>query len=158
MNQLKHYTLTGAIFVIILGTFAHFFYKWSDQNWLIGLFTPINESTWEHMKLLFFPMLLFSFYAYCKLKRIYPCIGSALLTGILVGTALIPFIFYAYTAIIGHHIFIFDIATFLVSVMVAFYTVYILTLSCRMQKYLRQLITLIGILFLCFILFSCCHF
>ena len=54
MNNLKSYTLAGTIFVLVLGTLSHFFYEWSNDNPLIGLFSPINESVWEHMKLLSF--------------------------------------------------------------------------------------------------------
>ena len=94
MKQLKAYTIIGIIFTIILGSLSHFFYEWSNNNFFVGLFTPINESTWEHMKLLFFPMLLYSLLMIPKLKGNYPCIHSAYWTGILIGTLLIPAIFY----------------------------------------------------------------
>ncbi|MDD7025196.1 MAG: DUF6512 family protein, partial [Oscillospiraceae bacterium] len=58
MNKLKCYTITGILFVIITGTISHFVYEWSQNNFILGLFFPVNESTWEHMKLLFFPMLI----------------------------------------------------------------------------------------------------
>ena len=89
MNQLKRYTIIGTVFVIFLGTISHFFYDWSNNNFIVGLFAPVNESTWEHMKLIFFPMLLFSLFAIPKLKENHPCITSSLFSGILVGTALI---------------------------------------------------------------------
>ena len=46
------------LFISILGVLLHFTYEWSDQNRIVGLFSAVNESTWEHLKLLFFPMLL----------------------------------------------------------------------------------------------------
>ena len=52
-------TIAGILCVSILGTLLHFTYRWSGRNPLIGLIAPVNESVWEHMKLLFFPMLLF---------------------------------------------------------------------------------------------------
>lgn len=60
MKHLKRYTIIGIIFVLITGTFAHFLYDWTENNHIVGFFTPINESIWEHMKLLFFPMLIYS--------------------------------------------------------------------------------------------------
>ena len=47
-------TIAGILCVSILGTLLHFTYRWSGRNPLIA---PVNESVWEHMKLLFFPML-----------------------------------------------------------------------------------------------------
>ena len=94
MNELKKEMIKGILFVSIVGTLWHFVYEWSGQNPIVGLFFPVNESTWEHMKLLFFPMLLYTLYAYKKLKDAFPCIPSALLYGILSGTFLIPLLFY----------------------------------------------------------------
>lgn len=142
MNQLKRCTISGIIFVTILGTLSHFFYEWSGQNPIIGLLSPVSESTWEHMKLLFFPMLLFSFYMSGKLKEHYPCITASLYLGNLLGTMLIPVIFYTYTGILGFHLLFLDIAVFILSVIAGFYTAYRLTLSCRV-KTLQSLLGLI---------------
>lgn len=154
MTQLKRYTLIGAIFVTALGTLSHFFYDLSNQNFIVGFFSPINESTWEHMKLVFFPMLLFSLFVISKLKESNPCITSAFLSGILIGTLLIPLIFYTYTGILGYNVFVLDLLTFLLSVIGAFFVAYRLTLSCRMQEYTMLLWIAVGVVFLCFLLFT----
>lgn len=154
LNQLKRHTITGILFVLILGTLSHFFYGWSNNNFFIGLFSPVNESTWEHMKLLFFPMLLFSLITIPKLKQDYPCITSALLAGILVGTVFIPIIFYTYTGIVGYDIFILDLFTFLLAVVIAFYTAYKFTLSCKMQDYVAILRVIVYVFLICFLLFT----
>ncbi len=101
MKQLRIYTIIGIVFVLITGSLAHFLYDWTNQNFFIGLFTPVNESIWEHMKLLFFPMLLYAVFMNWKLKDSNPCISSALCSGLLSGTVLIPVLFYGYTAILG---------------------------------------------------------
>ena len=44
------------ILTILLGSVFHFLYDFSEQNPFTALFTPINESVWEHLKLLFFPL------------------------------------------------------------------------------------------------------
>ena len=46
------------IFISVLGVLLHFTYEWSGDNAVVGLFSAVNESTWEHLKLLFFPFLL----------------------------------------------------------------------------------------------------
>lgn len=156
MKQLKSYTIIGIIFTIILGSLSHFFYGWSNNNFFVGLFTPINESTWEHMKLLFFPMLLYSLIMIPKLKENYPCIDSAYWVGILIGTLLIPAIFYTYTGVLGYHIMILDIGIFVLSVIIAFYSIYKLSLNCKTQNYILLLFTLVCILAICFIVFTYC--
>lgn len=153
-KQLKRYSVIGAIFVLIIGTISHFLYEWTENNFLAGFFVPVNESTWEHMKLLFFPMLLYSFFMMCKLKRNDRCIVSALSAGILAGTLLIPVIFYTYTGVLGYNIFVFDLLTFALSVITAFLVAYRLSLSCGMQKYCILLCSFIVILTICFWVFT----
>ncbi len=154
MTQLKRYSILGAIFVLIVGTVSHFLYEWTGDNFLVGLFTPINESIWEHMKLFFFPMLFYSFIMTTKLNSEYPCLTSALPVGILLGTALIPVIFYTYTGILGKDVFILDMITFILSVIIAFNMVYKLALSCKLQDHFILLNCLVIILLICFLLFT----
>lgn len=154
MNQLKRYLIIGTIFVIVLGTLSHFFYEWSNNNFVVGFFSPVNESTWEHMKLVFFPMLLFSLIAKYRLKSIYPCITSSLLFGILLGTFLIPIFFYTYTGILGYNVLVLDLITFILAVICSFSSVYRLTLSCRMQNHTTILFIAVCVVFVCFILFT----
>ena len=154
MKKLKRYTIIGSIFVIITGTLSHFVYEWSGNNFLLGFFFPVNESTWEHMKLCFFPMLVYALFMNCQLKNDYPCITSALLFGILFGTILIPVIFYTYTGILGTHYMLLDIATFLISVILAFLSVYRLTLSCKTAPYTLPLYAAVFALAVCFLVFT----
>lgn len=57
-NRLIKYQIFSAVFAIILGTILHFTYEWSGNNAFIGAFSSINESTWEHLKLAFYPMII----------------------------------------------------------------------------------------------------
>ena len=119
-KKLSKYTIVGGILVSIFGTLLHFAYEWSKENPVVGLFTPVNESTWEHMKLLFFPMLIYVLFEYYQLKTEFPEILLGGLTGVLIGTLAIPFLFYGYTGIIGKNYMIADIAIFFISVIVGF--------------------------------------
>lgn len=154
MKQLKRYTFAGILFVLVLGTIAHFIYEWSGNNLIAGLFTPVNESPWEHMKLIFFPMLLYSLFLTLKLQNSYPCIAASFSAGILLGTVCIPVIFFLYIGILGQDVFILDILIFILSVVIGFYAAYRLTLSCRVQKYKLLLYCLLVVAALCFGWFS----
>ena len=124
MNTIKKYLTVGAAYVTISGILLHFLYDWSGQNVLVGFFSPVSESTWEHIKLLFFPGLLWVLYNYWRLKDIYPDILSPLLLGLMIGCISIPVLFYTYSGILGFHLLILDIMIFLAAISLMFFTIY----------------------------------
>ena len=130
-KRLLLHTAAGILFVIALGTLCHFLYDWTGRGALVGLFTPVNESIWEHIKLLFFPMALYSVFMSRRLKEDFPCAGPALCAGILYGSILIPVLYYTYTGILGKHYAAADIAIFFISVLAAFIRSYRLSISCH---------------------------
>lgn len=153
-KHLKLFTIIAAIAVLITGSLAHFVYGWTGKNHIVGFFTPVSESVWEHMKLLFFPMLICSLFMVLRFRAEYPCIVSAFSFGTLSGTWLIPAFYYAYTSVLGKNSFVLDIGTFILSVLIAFLLSYRLTLSCRLKPYTFLLCALMCILFTCFVLFT----
>ena len=62
----------GFLFTAAAGTLLHFVYDWSGGSALAAAFSAVNESVWEHMKLLFFPAFLFSLVQVCREGRNYP--------------------------------------------------------------------------------------
>lgn len=124
MKSLKRFCIIGAVVTIVLGVISHFVYDWSGGNFFVGLFFPVNESTWEHMKLLFFPMLAYALLGGKRIEEKYPCITNAMFTGILVGLGMIPVLFYTYTGVLGFNVDWLNIALYVISVLVAYYVVY----------------------------------
>lgn len=57
-KKILRFQIFSVIFTWILGTILHFLYEWSGDNKIIASFSAVNESTWEHLKLVFFPMLI----------------------------------------------------------------------------------------------------
>lgn len=154
MKGLKSNIIVGIIFVSVFGTLFHFVYEWSGNNVLVGLFTPVNESIWEHTKLLFFPMLVFSLYLIKKYNAEYPCIGSASIFGTLSGVALIIVLFYTYSGIIGYNIAVADIAIFYISVITSFFIIYKTAISCKPDTYKTILQIILLIMLYLFIIFT----
>lgn len=152
-KKLLIYTIDGILFTSIFGTLSHFIYEWSGRNWLAGLFTPVNESTWEHMKLLFFPMLLYGIFSWLLLRNDYPCISFSYPIGILAGTFAIPILFYSYSGILGKNYTAADIFIFYVSVILAFAAAYILCLRNR-EKHSLLPALLVLVLAVCFVWFT----
>ena len=44
------------LFISVVGTILHFTYKLSKNNIVVGIFSAVNESVWEHIKLLLTPI------------------------------------------------------------------------------------------------------
>lgn len=145
-------SVTEFLFVAVLGTLLHFTYGWSGRNPLIGLIAPVNESVWEHMKMLFFPMLLLGLWS--LRGETDPCRISAFHGGLLLGTALIPVIYYAYVRVLGRHYLILDIADFFLSVLLAFLFYRFLSQSCLLGKLSHVTSMAVFLLFICFLLFT----
>lgn len=154
MKLLKRCTIIGIVFVIIMGSLFHFLYDWSGHNHIVGLFTPVNESVWEHMKLLFFPMLFYSLIMILQFRKKYPYIASSLFFGVLTGTLLIPLFYYAYTCILGRNFLILDIGIFILSIVISFWLTYKLTLSHRLKSHTFVLGLSVCVLWDCFLLFT----
>jgi hypothetical protein len=137
---------------------AHFIYEWSGKNFIAGLFVPVNESTWEHMKLVFFPMIIYTVFVENRLSNDYPCILPAHCIGILIGTWLVAVLFYSYSGILGFNVFILDLAVFIASVLIAFWIAYKLTLSnfcLNMPRQIKILFFILVILMaICFMIYS----
>ena len=73
-RRLNIFLIIGAVFTIITGTLLHFVYEWSGESLFVGIFSPINESVWEHLKLLFFPMsvwILIGYFIFGKTENAY---------------------------------------------------------------------------------------
>ena len=68
-RRLNIFLIIGAVFTIITGTLLHFVYEWSGESLFVGIFSPINESVWEHLKLLFFPMSVWILIGYFILEK-----------------------------------------------------------------------------------------
>lgn len=134
MKGLKAYIIAGIIFVSVSGTLLHFAYNWSGNNIFIGLFAPVNESIWEHTKLIFFPMLLYSLYPHKKITAESSCINPAMILGSTFGVILIIVLFYTYSGILGFNFALADISIFYISVVAAFFLAYKASLSCALKK------------------------
>jgi hypothetical protein len=86
--------------IVIAGTLLHFVYGWSGQNFLVGLVSPVNESVWEHTKLLVFPVVAVGTVEAVLLRDVRR-VGWATLVESIVGALAIVAVFYTYTGALG---------------------------------------------------------
>lgn len=90
----------GFAAVSLGGTLLHFLYDWTGESVLAAPFSGVNESTWEHMKLLYFPLFLFALIQ-SRYFRGYRHFWCAKLAGAVTGLWLIPVLFYTYNGAVG---------------------------------------------------------
>ena len=111
--------LAGFALSTLGGTLLHFLYDWTGGNILISPFSGVNESTWEHMKLLFWPLFLFALIQrpFFKEQENYWCVKLA---EILLGIALIPVLFYTYNGVFGESQDWINIAIFYISALLVY--------------------------------------
>lgn len=108
-----------AFFVIgILGAISHFVYEWSGENQILGFFFPINESTWEHLKLLFFPNIIFSFIEYIFVKKEIKNYVPSVVISLIAGMLSIIVLFYSYKGFLGYGIDFINILIYYISVII----------------------------------------
>ena len=113
-KSLSLWQLVGFLFTAVAGVLLHFLYDWSNQSAFIAPFSAVNESIWEHMKLLYFPMFIFALVERQFIGDKYENYWCVKLAGILLGLTLIPVLYYSYTGIFGVQIDWINIAIFFV--------------------------------------------
>ena len=145
--------LMGFAVTSLGGTVLHFLYEWLGEAIWVAPFSGVNESTWEHMKLLFWPMLLFAVVQsfFFSDRADFWCVK---LRGILLGLLLIPVIFYTYNGVIGRSPDWLNIAIFFVSAAVSYlYEARLFRrgyLRCGAKKWAIGALCLIALLFVIF--------
>ena len=111
--------LWGFAITAIGGTLLHFLYDWTDNAVWVAAFSGVNESTWEHMKLLFWPMFVFAISQsfFFQERKNFWCVK---LRGILLGMILIPVLFYTYNGVIGKSPDWINIAIFFITAAISY--------------------------------------
>ncbi len=154
MNRsIRLWQLFGFAVTSLGGTILHFLYDWLGKAIWVAPFSGVNESTWEHMKLLFWPMLMYAIVQsfFFRDRKDFWCVK---LRGILLGQALIPVLFYTYNGVIGQSPDWLNIALFFVSAAVAY--IYETRLfeaekvRCGTPKWAVAVLSAIGVLFVVF--------
>lgn len=122
----------GMLFTLLFGNLLHFVYDWTGQAGWAAYLSAVNESTWEHMKLLAVPWLVWTVVTIVVNR----CAASALprAIGLLAGLAAIPALFYTYTGILGKSVGVVNILIFQAAVLLAYFVSVSLQKSARLSS------------------------
>jgi len=148
------YELAGMILIIIVGSMLHFTFEWSGNQPIVGVFSAVNESVWEHLKIAFWPTLVYAIFEYRYLNKRTNNFFSAKAIGIYAIMFIIPTIFYSYTLFTKENLII-DILSFIFAIIVGQLISYKLLTFKKLSKSL-ELVSLVAlvILALAFVVFT----
>lgn len=112
--------LAGILPVFLAGALFHYLYDITGRNVIAGAFAPVNESIWEHLKMIPLPLLAWWALGYAILtRRGYPLDKNkwftAALVSLVVALLAVPFLYYFYTAAFGIQRLFIDIMILLVA-------------------------------------------
>ena len=154
-NAVLVYEMIGVIFIVLFGSFLHFTFELSGYNIILAIFSAVNESVWEHLKLAFWPAFIYAVIEYKQLKRSVNNFLFAKTVSIYLMPIIIAILFYSYTAVIGQSSLTIDILIFIIAVIVGQLVSYKLLTSKKLSKNFKKisLVALI-ILLLMFVIFT----
>lgn len=152
-KKIRNYQIFSIIFTFVLGSLLHFTYALSGNNPIVAIFSSINESVWEHLKLLFFPMLLSIIIGYFYIGKEVPNFLCSKTIGILVSMVFMIIFFYTYTGILGRNIPAIDIASFFIATILGEFASYVLIVNNFKCNNVIAIIALV-LIFVCFIIFT----
>ena len=118
-RELSLWQFAGFAFTAIGGTLLHYLYEWTGESVWVAPFSGVNESVWEHMKLLYFPLLIFALIQSRFFKE-YESFWCVKLKGITLGLILIPVIFYTCNGAFGKSPDWLNISIFFVTAAIVF--------------------------------------
>lgn len=105
----------GFVVTSLFGVLLHFLYQWTNECVFVAPFSSVNESTWEHLKLLFFPMFIFALFQQ-RIFLSYQNFWCVKRIGIVTGLILVPVLFYTLQGMFGPYPDWINIAIFFVVV------------------------------------------
>ena len=123
INKIRNYQIIVIVVTILVGSALHFVYEWSGKSNFVGFFGAVNESTWEHLKIAFWPTFIFSvigWFIFRKDVKNY-CLAQAVAIYTIPLTIII--LFYGWLLLFPDN-FIYDISIFIFAIILAQYVAY----------------------------------
>ena len=161
MNDKTRKSITawiGFLLITLSGILLHFAFEASGGHTLVGAFTPVNESVWEHLKLLLYPTILYAIVEYFCHGQFAPSFFAGKIYSLFLGMLLIVGGYYTYTGILGQRYTVIDIGLFIAaSALTVYLSNYVLgesnTLAGDTQSIIALLLLTVTILFFIYFTF-----
>lgn len=152
---IARWEIAGFFFINLFGSLLHFVFDWSGRWKPLALIVAVNESTWEHLKLAFWPALLFMLIEYKYVGRQVRNFIFGKVLSLYVMPAVIVLLFYGYLWVVGHDVLLLDILIFVFAVGAGQYVSFAMFSATPGVLLSRKLaLILLAILLLAFVLFT----
>ncbi len=100
-KKLFWWQVAGFVFTGVFGVLLHFLFDLTGGSVWVAPISAVNESIWEHMKLLFVPMFVFALVESWFLSEEYRDFWCIKMFGIILGIGLIPTLYYTINGVFG---------------------------------------------------------
>ena len=115
-NPVLKWELIGIAFISVLGSTFHFIFE-ASGNWPpVGIIAAVNESVFEHLKLTFWPTVIYAAATYKLIKNSAHNYFIAKAVALYTMPLTIVVLYYGYTTLTGLESVIIDILIFFVAV------------------------------------------
>lgn len=120
VKSIKKYEIISCILACLLGIFFHFLYDLSGKNFILGFFIPVNESIWEHLKLIFYPIVIVSIVEYYFFNIKCEGFFKIKLISVILGMTLTVVLYYTYSGIIGREFDYINIGIYFIAMILSY--------------------------------------
>jgi hypothetical protein len=103
---------SGFLFIVAAGSLFHFFYGWFGPSKLLAAVFPVNESVWEHLKLGYWSLVLFTTVQSLAMRWRAANLWGAAGIGIIILQGTILAVFHSYIPSTGHPVLTLDIGSY----------------------------------------------
>ena len=154
-KKFKNAEWIGFIATCILAPLFHFTYESSGYNQFVGLISAVNESIWEHSKIIYFPFLFYTIAEYFIIKPNAKRFWASKAVAMAFLPVILIIFFYTYTGMLGVESLAVDIASTFVWLFFAFLISCKLYLSdYNLEKHFGWFIFLLILVFVVEIIFT----
>jgi hypothetical protein len=117
-ESIRKWELIGIAVISLLGALFHFLFELAGEWPPIGFFAAVNESVFEHLKLSFWPTVIYAAATYGILRKMTVNFFTAIGAALYVMPLTILVLFYTYTGLTGWENLAVDIIIFVVAIAV----------------------------------------
>ncbi len=115
MDAWRRWEYWGILFVVVAGSLLHFAWEWSGRWPGLAPVAAVNESVWEHLKLVFWPVLVWGAIELLVLRPTPAGFWPAKAAAAYVAPLLIVALHYLYRSILGTHVLALDLIIFVLA-------------------------------------------
>jgi len=118
-KQIQLWEIGGFFFIGLIGAALHFTFELSNfSNMVVAFFSAVNESTWEHLKMVFWPGVVFSLIEYSYIRDQVNNFLVAKAVSLFVMPLVIAIGWYGYTPFTQRSVFQLDLLLFYIAVLI----------------------------------------